>query len=171
MLAQQMEKFEGLEQRFDKLLRTLTTPDSADTSTTPLPPRKRKPDKHLYKTNGGRRVQPTNAGTTTPLPKPPDPNATAPAESNPSATHNEQTQSDNNSTDTASQDSNTIDMEEPVLNGGIQDDDLSEGMMHEWEESQTLPDNDSHINNETYHTVSESTTPVVRSKDNKAKQC
>ena len=64
----------------------------------------------------------------------------------------------------------TINMDDTELGGGIQDDDLSEGMMQDWEEAQTAhrdlnsPPTPPKLKSPQHH-------PVVRSKDNKAKQC
>ena len=53
---------------------------------------------------------------------------------------------------------------------GIQDDDLSEGMMQDWEESQ-LNHYDPQALSKEHQPQGNLPIPVVQSKDNKAKQC
>ena len=98
LLAQQMEKFDGLEQKFDMLLRQMMPQDQQlETNSTQ---RKRKSDKHLDKHRGGRRMHTSNAGTTAPTSDPPDP-----------ATDQ------GNRNDTSGQ----MDLEAKTLEGGIND--------------------------------------------------
>ena len=113
LLAQQMEKFDGLEHKFDMLLRHLKPPIFPQQDTQP-PQRKRKLDKTLYKNREGCRIQISDAGTPTPTSDPPDPgiNRTQP-------------------NDSAIQ----MDTDTKTLEGGIQDDDLSEQMLQEWDDS------------------------------------
>ena len=112
ILAQQMEKFDGLEQKFDMLLRHMKPPDQQlETNSTQ---RKRKSDKHLDKNRGNRRMHTSNAGTPEPTSEPPDP---------------ARDQSNRNNTE------GHMDLEAKTLEGGINDDDLSEQMIQEWEEN------------------------------------
>ena len=71
LLAQQMEKFDGLEQKFDMLLRHLNPQDQHTPPETNPPQRKRKSDKTLHRNSGGCRIQISNAGTPTPISDPP----------------------------------------------------------------------------------------------------
>ena len=115
LLAQQMEKFDGLEQKFDMLLRQLQpSTNIQQPQTNPAPPRKRKSDKHLFKNSGGRRIHNSDAGTITPASEPPDPESIA-ANGNNTSVH--------------------MDTDDKTIEGGIADNDLSEQMIQNWEDS------------------------------------
>ena len=112
-----MEKFDGLEQKFDQLLRHLHPQHKPQTQTNPTP-RKRKSDKHLYKNSGGRRIHNSDAGTTTPTSEPPDPGS-------------------HQTTTTTVHTPNQMDTDNKTIEGGINDDDLSEQMIQHWEDTQS----------------------------------
>ena len=122
LLAQQMAKFDGLEQKFDMLLRHMQPQATPQLEQNPTQ-RKQKSDKNLYKTSGGRRMHISNAGTTTPTSDPPDPGA-----------------SQTKPIDSPGQ----MNIEDTTLEGGIHDDDLSEQMLQDWEESNSQTSDMSH---------------------------
>ena len=122
LLAQQMEKFDGLEQKFDMLLRHMKPPDMSQPEPN-LTQRKHKSDKNLYKTSGGRRMHISNAGTTTPTSDPPDPGANQ---------------------DNPINNSGQMNIEDTTLEGGIHDDDLSEQMLQDWDDSNSHTSDMSH---------------------------
>ena len=135
-LAQQMEKFNSLEHKFEMLLRHLQPQDHQHAQTNPTP-RKRKSDKHLFKNNGGRRIHSSNAGSTNPTSDPPDPRTSnnpnvmdnqCHREINPSATHRQTTAS-------PAPIPTILETGDTTLEGGIADDDLSEQMIQDWEDS------------------------------------
>ena len=142
LLAQQMAKFDGLEQKFNLLLTKFAEQDNPQPQKQSMQ-RKRKSDKTLVKNSGSRRIHTSDAGTTTPTAEPPDPTRnkqanlpldsthpqpkqdhTAPMENSPQHTH-----------DTASDAKHIMDTtEDNTLEGGIQDDDLSEHVLQQWED-------------------------------------
>ena len=105
--------------------------------------RKCKSEKNLFKNSGGRRLHTNNAGTTTTTSDPPDPHngqdhtrAASIHENQTGAPHDLLTLPNPIGT-TANLNHNPMDTDDKSLEGGINDDDLSEQMIQDWEESTT----------------------------------
>ena len=137
-----MEKVDGLEHKFNLLLSRLAEQDNDQPQKQSMP-RKRKSDKALVKKSGGRRIHTSDTGTTTPTSDPPDPTFHQ-NECNPSDGNHRQRQTQDataalhttqQTPTTASNEASCMDTtEDNTLEGGIQDDDLSEQMLQEWED-------------------------------------